>query len=65
MNITLDDIRSKAPEGARYYLVTIYGDVVYGDIRENGELWCYYPSESKWKFPVAQNTIKSMLKPLN
>ena len=64
MNITLDEIRSKAPEGARYYVVTIYGDVVYGDIRANGELWCYYSDVKKWKFPIAQKTIKSMLKPL-
>ena len=64
MNITLDEIRSKAPEGAKYYVVTIHGDVIYGDIRENGELWCYYSDVNRWKFPVAQKTIKSMLKPL-
>lgn len=62
--MNIEEIRKGAPSGADYYLVTIYGDVVYGYVKENGELWCYYNDLKKWKFPVAQNTIKSALKPL-
>lgn len=62
--MNIEEIRKGAPSGADYYVITIHGVVIYGEIRNNDELWCYYPDENKWKFPVAQNTIKSMLKPL-
>ena len=46
MNITLDEIRSKAPEGATHWLIAVTKNPVYFDV--NNELiftkkgWCTY-----------------------
>ena len=68
MNITLDDIRSKAPDGATHYAYYDLGDftktVYYKYV--NCNLHVYSSIYDEWKLDEVKKTVnfKSRLKPL-
>ena len=65
MNITLNEIRSKAPNGATHYVITMKNNIRYYTKDWNGD-WGIYQD---WKYPIGWRKVgiffdESEIKPL-